>query len=1442
MKKVSSIITKALGLLIIAGAFLVLAGWIFNIPVFKSILPGYVSMKFNTALCFVLASMLLLLLEKPAISKRRKMVALFLSSLLFIIGLLVLSQYIFGWNTGIDQLLVKDDPGAVLTPYPGRMSQLTAFNFLVLGIIFLVMTGINRKPWFLRALLLVIISTSLFAVFNYIFGLSFLHDIGLLNKTALHTAILFILLCTGMLYSGYYRNRKISLGENIMSFSTVIIFFIIMLFVAFKNNYEQKIKIEEQKKESITELYLIQEINVILSDLQSRANAFVITGDDKYLPLLIAFTDSIVMHISDLSMYLHEDPKEIEWITVFKKEVSTIIDSQKALINLRKTKGFEQAREKLNSWDVNVKFENLRSILAAVTKIEKETEQGNLEQFNLNNKNSEKLILGTEVILALMVFTFFVVGYNAFRIKNRDTAKLLDSELKLRTLADFTYGWEYWENELGQIVYMSPSCQRITGYSAEEFMADPLLLKKIIHPHDVDLFEEHHADVFAHEHIHVSSEIVFNIWHRDGSIRTIDHICRPVFDDHKIYRGRRVSNRDITERNVAEREQRVSEEKLRALIEEMPDGVYKSTPEGRFIDVNPAMVKMLGYTSKEELMSADIKTQLYFSVTDRDSSVLHKKNKELAEYRLRKKDGTTLWVEDHGWINKDETAGHIFHEGILRDITERKLLADTQNFLLHSVYTNPNDDFFEALAQYLAQCLDMEYVCIDKLEGDNLTAQTLAIYNAGNYDTNVCYSLKDTPCGEVVRKKICCFPQDVCRLFPNDAALVDIKAESYIGTTLWSYEGKPIGLIAVIGQKPLSNPALAEAVLKLVAVRAGGELERKEAGEQLRFKDIQFQKLSENVPDLIYQFTRRPDGTYCVPIASSGIKNIFGCEPEDVVNDFTPIVRVIHPDDVERVINDIENSAKNLSLFTCEFRVQVPGKPVQWVLSRSTPERLADGSITWYGFNANITESKIAEEKLIQLSQVVEQNPVSIVITNIQGNIEYANPKFLETTGYQLDELIGKNNRILKSGYTVAAEYKQLWQALKSGNSWQGEFHNRKKNGELYWETASLSPIKNAQGQTTHYLAIKEDITQRKLTEEARKRAVERNDLLVSHAPYCIHEIDLSGNLIAMNQSGLQMLGLQQEKDIIGVPYLNAVCADDLPRITQKLQDAFKGQSSVFEFASGDGKYYQSSFIPLPELSGKIGHIMGISIDMTDQKNNEALLKKQAIELKSSNDELENFAYIASHDLQEPLRMVSSFLNLLNKKLDSQLDEESRQFIHYATDGANRMKILIKDLLLFSRVGANKELFSTFNMSDILQYSIQVLKDKIDDSRAVIDIQAMPLVNGNKTLFNQLFVNLLSNALKYHSAKQIKIDIGFTEDEMAYTFFVKDNGIGIKPEYYERIFVIFQRLHNQVSYSGTGIGLAICKKIVDIHRGKIWVQSEPDKGTVFYFTLPKKLN
>ncbi|MCK9279961.1 MAG: PAS domain S-box protein [Melioribacteraceae bacterium] len=191
--------------------------------------------------------------------------------------------------------------------------------------------------------------------------------------------------------------------------------------------------------------------------------------------------------------------------------------------------------------------------------------------------------------------------------------------------------------------------------------------------------------------------------------------------------------------------------------------------------------------------------------------------------------------------------------------------------------------------------------------------------------------------------------------------------------------------------------------------------DRRIAEEKIREKDIQFQKLSANVPDLLYQFTRRPDGTYIVPVASQGIKNIFGCSPEDVLEDFNPIAKVIHPDDAMRVIKDIEYSAEHLSYFTCEFRVNIPGKDTQWILSRSNPERLPDGSITWYGFNVNITEHKLVEEKLIESEtryrNIIETSPVGIFILQ-NDKVVFINPGGEKIFGAQTPEqLIGKQIR-----------------------------------------------------------------------------------------------------------------------------------------------------------------------------------------------------------------------------------------------------------------------------------------------------------------------------------------------------------------------------------------------------------------------------------------------
>ena len=261
------------------------------------------------------------------------------------------------------------------------------------------------------------------------------------------------------------------------------------------------------------------------------------------------------------------------------------------------------------------------------------------------------------------------------------------------------------------------------------------------------------------------------------------------------------------------------------------------------------------------------------------------------------------------------------------------------------------------------------------------------------------------------------------------------------------------------------------------------------------------------------------------------------------------------------------------------------------------------------------------------------------------------------------------------------------------------------------------------------------------------------------------------------------------------------------------------------------------------EYEGRSARMVVVS-DITERNASDLLLRqlnedlgKRASELAASNAELERFAYIASHDLQEPLRMVSSFLQLLQKRYAGQLDEKADQYIHYAVDGADRMKALVQDLLEYSRVGSKKESFGLVDTAGIVEEVGVIFREKIIETRARIEIDSLPRVLGDKVQLVQLFQNLVGNALKYHGPEAPVIRVSARQENGCWQFAVQDNGIGIEPRFFDKIFVIFQRLHNKGDYSGTGIGLAICKKIVERHGGKIWVVSAPQKGSAFFFTI-----
>jgi PAS domain S-box-containing protein len=284
-----------------------------------------------------------------------------------------------------------------------------------------------------------------------------------------------------------------------------------------------------------------------------------------------------------------------------------------------------------------------------------------------------------------------------------------------------------------------------------------------------------------------------------------------------------------------------------------------------------------------------------------------------------------------------------------------------------------------------------------------------------------------------------------------------------------------------------------------------------------------------------------------------------------------------------------------------------------------------------------------------------------------------------------------------------------------------------------------------------------------------------------------------------------------------------------------------RARAAQLDGVRSNGERFPVDLSQSPLESGEERLLITAVRDRTDQQRAEDALRKFSLDLARSNAELERFAYVASHDLQEPLRMVSSYTQLLARRYKGKLDANADEFIGYAVDGANRMQKLIGDLLKLSRVGTQAKPSEPVDTAEVLQRVLSDLKPAIESAGAEVHYpEHMPTVLADGTQIGQLFQNLVGNGLKFHGETPPRIEISAEPEEgsEAWRFAFKDNGIGIESQYFERIFVIFQRLHGKDRYPGTGIGLAICKKIVERHGGKLWVESKPGEGTTFLFTLP----
>ncbi len=375
------------------------------------------------------------------------------------------------------------------------------------------------------------------------------------------------------------------------------------------------------------------------------------------------------------------------------------------------------------------------------------------------------------------------------------------------------------------------------------------------------------------------------------------------------------------------------------------------------------------------------------------------------------------------------------------------------------------------------------------------------------------------------------------------------------------------------------------------------------------------------------------------------------------------------------------------------------------------------------------------------------------------------------------------------------------------------------------------------------------DITKRKKIEDDLKESEERYSLTVESVNEGIWEWNVPTGEAYFSPTYYKILGYDDgEFPASYESFRSLIHPDDVESFEKELQihiDNAEGYSLELRLKTKNGKWRwiltNGNIVETGE-DGKPLRMLGTHTDITERKQADEQLKRTMDELKRSNLELEQFAYVASHDLQEPLRMVSSFTQLLEKQYKDKLDENALDYINYAVDGAKRMQALITDLLTYSRVNTQGDKFEDTNLEKVLDEVLFNMKIKIQENRAITTRESLPKICADYGQMVQIFQNLIGNALKYRSKETPQIQISARKEDKQWLFSVEDNGIGIDPKYADRIFMIFKRLHTNEEYEGTGIGLAITKRIIERHEGRIWVESELGKGSTFYFTIPDTLD
>jgi PAS domain S-box-containing protein len=1053
-------------------------------------------------------------------------------------------------------------------------------------------------------------------------------------------------------------------------------------------------------------------------------------------------------------------------------------------------------------------------------------------------KNLDGIVFGASKVLRDIT-----EQYNSEAEKNQ-----LAERLRLATQSAQIAVWD-WDLETNKLA-SDEGMYKLYGIASEDFNSVYDGWMSIIHDEDRQrVADELQLAISNKKDYNTEFRVVWN----DSSIHFIKATGTVSWDDVGNAIRMIGVNWDITEQKEKEQHLKL----LESVITNTTDSVLITEaepfdePGPRILYVNEAFTKMTGYTAAEVIG----KTPRILQGPKSDKAELKRLGEALRKWETceittinYKKNGEEFWINFSVIPVANEKGWYTHWIAIERDVTIRKN-EELQNQLfadINAIFSEPLK-LHETLDRTLRFISNFGDFCFAEAWLTSTNKNVLNKISSHATTENVRLFLEETKsidtiiygegfAGIVAKTKEINIWGDLANreqfLRQDDAIKYGLKTK--IGLPLL-YNNEVIGVLVFGLDYEVVDTTKYTTLFKKLGDYLGPEIKRKQL-------ELELNQMFNFAPDLIVVIGL--DG--CFNRVNPATCQLLGYTQKELCSE--PYVNFIHPEDKEKSTNEIATLLETNLTYYFENRYVTKSGKIKW-LAWNAIYVSEDNSI--YAVAKDITDKKELEnlfKKTNELARIggwefdLQNN--TILWSDITKEIHEVAPNYLPDLETAID--------FYKEGSTRTRITEYVQQAISTGKSYDDEFQIVTAKGNERWVRA-IGEAEFVNGNCIRIYGSFQDITERK---KAEIKLIENEDYLrtiLDNEPECVKVLNSKGELVSMNPAGLAMIEADDEQQVVGQRMMDLVNKEYQIGFSQLSASVFKGNPGTFEFEitglKGSQRWLETHAVPLKDTTGKIVNLLGVTRDITERKANESKLillnenlNKQKAELVTSNKELEQFAYVASHDLQEPLRMVTSFLSLLEKRYIGVLDEKGLSYINFAVDGAKRMRQIILDILEFSRINTNHDgNYESVDLKQIID-EISLLQSKlIKEKEAKIIFEELPKVHAIRHYIVQLFQNIISNALKY-SKEDIPLQIIIKSEEFDgfYQIAITDNGIGIEQEYFEKIFIIFQRLHGKEKYEGNGMGLAIVKKIVDKLNGKIWVESQIGVGSTFYINIPKK--